>query len=106
MDGLNTRMAGTEETLMNWKKQQQKLPNLNNRKKTDGKETTNRASGICGMITENIAFVISVMKGEEKESRPEKNDGKLLKISHLLRFGQQYISVGSRNRVNPQTRLL
>ena len=49
------------------------------------------------MITENIAFVISVMKGEEKESRPEKNDGKLLKISHLLRFGQQYISVGSRN---------
>ena len=31
------------------------------------------------MITENIAFVISVMKGEEKESRPEKNNGKLLK---------------------------
>ena len=35
------------------------------------------------MITENIAFVISVMKGEEKESRPEKNNGKLLKTCHL-----------------------
>lgn len=58
------------------------------------------------MITENIAFVISVMKGEEKESRLEKNDGKLLKTSRLLRFGQRYISVGSKNQVNPQTRLL
>ena len=58
------------------------------------------------MITKNIAFVISVMKGEEKESRPEKNNGKLLKTSHLLRYGQLYIYLLVQDRVNPQTTLL
>jgi len=43
------------------------------------------------MITKNIAFVISVVKGEEKDSGLEKNNGKLLKTSHLLRLGQWYI---------------
>ena len=53
------------------------------------------------MMIRDLAFVTSLMEGKEKESGPEKstqkNNGKLLKTSQLLKFGQRYTSIDLRN---------
>ena len=50
MDKLNKRRERIEGRVVKWEVDKEKLPNTNNREKTD-RETAKRASGTCRTVT-------------------------------------------------------
>lgn len=56
---------------MNWKAEQQKSWNLNNKDKIEGEKTVNRASVTCGTVIRNLTLVLLESQKETREGTPE-----------------------------------
>ena len=69
--GSSSEWRGQRKGSENFKTEQQKSPNLNNREKIDRKNS--RVSEIYGMVTKDLTSVLSESKKERRNiSRPKK----------------------------------